>query len=76
MNDDPVLRELEVEVEADIELNAAGTPPDDEIESPSEWLLDPVEVQEEAVDLRSLRGAIEALEGDPRQDPGATVSSA
>jgi hypothetical protein len=75
MNNDPFLRDLEVEVEADIELNAAGTPPEGDIGSPGEWLLDPVEVQQEAVDLRSLRGAIEALEGDPRQDPGATVSS-
>ena len=76
MNDDPVLRALEVEVEADIELNAAGTPPEDDIGSPSEWLLDPVEAQQEAVDLQSLRGAIEVLEGDARQDPGTTLSSA
>jgi hypothetical protein len=60
--DNEFLRELDVEVEADIQLNAAGTPPEEE--SPSEWLLDPFEVQAEAADLNSLHGAIEALEGD------------
>jgi hypothetical protein len=75
MTDDPFLRELEVEVDADIRLNAAGTPPDDDQESPGDWLLDPVEVQAEAVELQSLRGAIEALEGDPGQDLGPGLSS-
>lgn len=54
------LHELDVEVEADLELDAAGTPPEDE--SPAEWLLDPYEAQAETVDLNSLHGAIEALE--------------
>lgn len=73
MSDDPSLQELEADVDADIRLNAAGTPDDDDLESPSEWLLDPVEVQEEAVDLRSLHDAIEVLEG---HDPDSPVSSA
>ncbi|WP_410791332.1 hypothetical protein [Kribbella sp. C-35] len=60
--DDPFLRELDAEVEADIELNAAGTPPADA--PPSEWLLDPFEVQAETADLNSLHSAIEALETD------------
>jgi hypothetical protein len=60
--DDPFLRELDVEVEADIRMNAAGTPPEDE--SPEEWLLDPFEVAVEATDLNSLHSAIEALESD------------
>jgi hypothetical protein len=64
MTDDPFLRELEVEVDADIRLNEAGTPPDGDPESPNDWLLDPVEVQAEAVELQNLRGAIEALESD------------
>lgn len=64
MNSEPeFLRELDVEVEADIELNRAGTPPDDE--SPAEWLLDPYEAQAETADLNSLHSAIEALETDP-----------
>jgi hypothetical protein len=67
--EDPFLRELDVEVEADIELNAAGTPPADE--PPSEWLLDPFEVQAEAADLSSLHSAIEALETDSGSYPPA-----
>ncbi|MFC6159820.1 hypothetical protein [Kribbella jiaozuonensis] len=55
------LQELEVEVEADIELDAAGTASeDDELD----WALDPYEAQAETADLNSLHGAIEALEGD------------
>lgn len=73
MSDDPSLQELEADVDADIRLNAAGTPDDDDLESPSEWLLDPVEAQEEAVELRSLHDAIEVLEG---HDPDSPVSSA
>jgi hypothetical protein len=63
------LRELDVEVEADIQLNAAGTPPDEE--SPGEWLMDPFEVQAEAADLNSLHSAIEALEEDAGPYPAA-----
>ena len=73
MSDDPYLREFEVEVDADIRLNAAGTPDEDDLGSPSEWLLDPVEAQEEAVDLHSLHEAIEVLEG---HDPDSPLSSA
>ena len=61
--DSEFLHALDVEVEADIELNAAGTPPADQ--SPAEWLMDPFEVEAEAADLSSLRGAIEALETGP-----------
>jgi hypothetical protein len=67
--DDPLLRKLDVEVEADIAMNAAGTPPDDE--DPGEWLIDPFEVEVEAADLNSLHGAIEALEGDSEPYPRA-----
>ena len=55
------LRELEVEVDADIELDAADTPPDDD---ELDWVLDPYEAQAETADLNSLRAAIQALEGD------------
>lgn len=75
MTNDPYLHALEAEVDADIELNAAGTQAVEDLESPSEWLLDPVEAQVEAIELQSLRGAIEALEGDPQQDLGPDLSS-
>jgi hypothetical protein len=67
--EDEFLRELDVEVEADIRLNATGTPPEEE--SPAEWLMDPFEVQAEAADLNSLHSAIEALEGQPGPYPPA-----
>jgi hypothetical protein len=67
--DDPFLRKLDAEVEADIAMNAAGTPPADE--SPGEWLIDPFEVEAEAADLNSLHSAIEALEAEPGPYPPA-----
>ena len=73
MTNEQFLHDLEVEVDADIRMNAAGTPDLEDLGSPAEWLVDPVEAQEEAVDLRSLHGAIEVLEG---RDPESPVSSA
>jgi hypothetical protein len=65
-NEEPFLRQLEVEVDADIQLDAAGTPP----EGDADWLLDPYEAQAETVDLNSLKAAIEVLEGeDPPYPP-------
>ncbi|TCC24001.1 hypothetical protein [Kribbella sindirgiensis] len=60
MGKDDFLHELDVEVEADIALDKAGTPPDDD----ADWVLDPYEAQVEAADLNSLHSAIEALETD------------
>jgi hypothetical protein len=74
MSDDRFLHELDLEVEADLELNAEGTIDPDDLGSPAGWLVDPVEVQEESIELRSLHGAIEALESD--SGPGPSVSSA
>lgn len=73
--DDPVLRDLEVEVDADLELIAASGADDADPGPPGEWQFDPEEVQEEEVELRSLRGAIEALETDQQGGPGPAVSS-
>jgi hypothetical protein len=67
------LRALEVEVDADIAMNAGGTPPADE--APAEWLEDPYELEAEAAGQRSLRGAIEVLEGGPEDAAGTAVSS-
>ncbi len=65
MAKDDFLHELAVEVEADIELDKAGTPPDDQ----ADWVLDPYEAQAETADLNSLRSAIEALETDSGSYP-------
>ncbi|TDW83840.1 hypothetical protein EV137_6643 [Kribbella pratensis] len=67
MGKDDFLHELAVEVEADIELDRAGTPPDDE----ADGVLDPYEAQVEAADLNSLHSAIEALETDAGSYPPA-----
>ena len=67
MGKDDFLNELAVEVEADIELDRAGTPPDDE----ADWVLDPYEAQAETADLSSLHNAIEALETDSGSYPPA-----
>jgi hypothetical protein len=67
------LRALEVEVDVDIAMDAGGTPPADE--SPAQWPEDPYELEAEATDLRSLRGAIEVLEGGPEDAAGTAVSS-
>ena len=73
--DDRYLQALEVEVDADLELNAANTPADDDLGSPADWLLDPVEAQEEAVELHSLHDAIAVLEGDGEPGAGSAISS-
>ncbi|RZT16643.1 hypothetical protein EV649_4175 [Kribbella sp. VKM Ac-2569] len=65
MGKDDFLRELAVEVQADIELDRAGTPPGDE----ADWVLDPYEAQAETADLNSLHSAIEALETDSGSYP-------
>jgi hypothetical protein len=65
--DGELLQELEVEVDADIQLDAAGTPPEDD----PDWLLDPYEAQAETADLNSLKAAIEVLEADDHPYPPA-----
>jgi hypothetical protein len=65
MGKDDFLHELAVEVEADIELDKAGTPQD----AQADWVLDPYEAQAETADLNSLHSAIEALETDSGSYP-------
>jgi NADH dehydrogenase len=65
-----LLGELAAEVEADLELIANSRPADAESETPDHWLVDPEEVQLEETDLRSLQGAVESLQDDPRNNPG------
>jgi hypothetical protein len=66
----PVLDELAAGVEADLERIANSRPDDTEPETPDQWVDDPEEVQVEETDLRSLLGAVEALQVDPPRDPG------
>ena len=69
------LQGLEVEVQVELAV-AAATPALGLFDpSVSEWLVDPAEVQSEQTGLRSLLGAVRALEAPwsapDRQGPGA-----
>jgi hypothetical protein len=66
----PFLHELEVEVEAELEQVESSAPTDDAV-PPSEWLFDPTDIDREEASLRSLLGAVEALEGEHGQEPTA-----
>jgi hypothetical protein len=58
------LHELKVEVEMELTM-AESSHPEEAVNLPvAEWLFDPTDVQREEVGLRSLLGAIEAVEGD------------
>jgi hypothetical protein len=62
-----LLHELHHEVELDLAMIAASEP--DHVGPASEWLVDPAEVERDQVALRSLLGAVEAMEADlPRPD--------
>ncbi|TWD83229.1 hypothetical protein FB561_4389 [Kribbella amoyensis] len=58
------LHGLEVEVEADLGMIADSRPEEAAAAPVTEWLVDPAEVEREQIGLRSLLGAVEALEGD------------
>jgi hypothetical protein len=64
----PALEELKAEVEADLELIANSRCGAASSGTPEEWVDDPEEVQVEETDLRSLLGAVEALEVEPPHD--------
>lgn len=58
------LSELHHEVEVDLGMIAASDA--ERVVPVSEWLVDPMEVERDEVALRSLLGAVEALEGPDR----------
>ncbi len=58
------LHELEHEVEADLTMIESSHPAEAAVLPPSEWTADPAEVERDEIGLRSLLGAVEALEGD------------
>jgi hypothetical protein len=73
MSDKEFLHGLEVEVEAELDLAESSVSEEAAAVPPSEWQFDPADAEREAVELRSLLGAVEALETDPGQalrDPG------
>lgn len=56
------LSELHHEVEVDLGMIAASDA--ERVVPVNEWLVDPMEVERDEVALRSLLGAVEALESD------------
>jgi hypothetical protein len=73
MGDGTFLSELEIEVKAELELAESSRPEEIIAEPSAEWPFDPMDVQREEIGLRSLLGAIEAVEGgDARNDDRAT----
>jgi hypothetical protein len=61
------LHNLEAEVEVEVTI-AEASRPDESVGGPADWLLDPTEAERDEVGLRSLLGAVEALEGDDPTD--------
>jgi hypothetical protein len=58
------LHELENEVDADLTMIQASHPQEAAALPAGEWTTDPADVEREEIGLRSLRGAVEALEAD------------
>ena len=58
------LHRLETEVEADLDLIESSRPDEAAATPVTEWTVDPTDVEREQIGLRSLLGAVEALEGD------------
>lgn len=57
------LRDLEHTVEEELALAEGGRSEEESFAMPiEEWLIDPIDVQREEIGLRSLLGAVEALE--------------
>ena len=58
------LHELETEVDADLTMIASSHPEEAAALPVSEWTTDPTDIEREEIGLRSLHGAVEALEAD------------
>ena len=56
-------------LEAEVTM-AEASYPDESIGGPADWLFDPAEAERNEVGLRSLLGAVEALEGHSRPGTG------
>ena len=67
--DNAFLHELELNVRAELTLAETSEPEEEAAGLPiDEWLSDPVDDQRYEVNLRSLLGAVEALEDGSRPD--------
>ena len=63
------LPDLEVQIEAELATTEPGTASAEAFDvPPTEWLFDPTDVERENVGLRSLLGAVEALESETERN--------
>jgi hypothetical protein len=62
MEESQFLENLRAEVEAEQALANSGPPLDPTGIPPTEWLVDPTDIERERIGLRNLLGAIEALQ--------------
>lgn len=63
------LHDLKAEVEIELTMSESSHPVESN-DGPAEWLVDPADTERDEVTLRSLLGAIQALEGDD-ESPGS-----
>jgi len=61
MSDHEFLRDLEIEVEADLTMVESAPPEPGPV---AEWQFDPADVEREEAGFHNLLGAVHALEGD------------
>ncbi|WP_433286222.1 hypothetical protein ACQPZQ_29835 [Pseudonocardia sp. CA-142604] len=67
--DGTFLSELEIEVKTELDLAESSGPEGAAEQASAEWLYESIDIQREEIGLRSLLGAVEAIEGDdPRND--------
>lgn len=72
-DDNLSLNQLEIEVEAELTIARSAHADQQFGSDPAEWAYDPTDVEREEVGLRSLLGAITALEADSRSTPPTTA---
>jgi hypothetical protein len=66
-DDDAFLPELEHNVREELTMAEAGAPDAQDTATPiEEWLIDPADAQRDEIGLRSLLGAVEAMEEGSR----------
>ena len=62
---DPLLHDLQTEVQAELDLVETNGPATAALEPLAQWQFDPADIVREEVGLRNLLGAVGALDGEP-----------
>ena len=58
--------ELEIEVQAELDMEHASRAEEEIGQDPAQWLYDPIDAQRDEVGLRNILGAVDAMEADAR----------